>query len=204
MFSLLSFWVRRCLCSSLQTHVGCLLPCFQLTENCVNVMNMTSGLPGRRRASGQVWQSYSTLMSQIPALNNHIREWIESVAAYKGPPHDALIWHPPHGSTLAHGKHGDEACTPQTKQPLFKLQGPDSFLTHSRWRRKHTSQGLSTNGAGSAFLRRQTAWNNGSEKCVLPSFIALGDLPPSPMETMWTAIFRVSLLIILADRMGTG
>lgn len=77
-------------------------------------------------------------------------------------------------------------------------------LTHSRWRWKHSSQGLSVNGAGSTFLRQQTAWNNGSEKCVLPSFIALGDLPPSPVETMWTAIFRVSLLIILADRMGTG
>lgn len=49
----------------MQMYVSCLLPCFQLTENCVNVMNVISGVPERRRAFAQVWQSHSTLIAAL-------------------------------------------------------------------------------------------------------------------------------------------
>lgn len=101
------------------------------------------------------------------------------MAAHKGPRHDALIQHPSHGSALTpelvakhapHKRSGD----------CLKYKG----LIHSSQRREPTSEGLSVNQAGCAFLSRQTAWNNGSEKRVLPSFIAPGALPPSSTETM--------------------
>jgi len=203
----LLFGVRRCLCSSLQTFVSCLLPCCQLTENCVNVMNTTirAAWEEESLSSGLAILFHTPrCTSQLPSLYSHIKEWMKRVCSCSW---RTTSWccHPTSLPWIGSGPWASyEARIPQAEQPLFKAQGSDSFLTQSRWRRKPTSQGLHVNGAGSAFLSRQTAQNNGSKKCVLPSFIALGDLPPSPTETMWTAIFRVSLLIILADRMGTG